>query len=468
MKPFKAIQISTALLLALALTAGAAVSCAEEVPDTSEVISQYEARIDRIQPVMEAIARKKTHPCVYVTTLDRKSVQSKDEYLPAVINIFNCPEEMRLMAAGGIKVRGNSTANDKSEKPYRIKFDKKQNLLGLHGGKAYKSWVLLRSFWNLSSDYMAFQLAKAIFDGKYYSSDCVYVNLYVNGYAQGVYLLCEQNQAARGRIDVYEPEEGETHTDIGYLLEMDNYASDEHPYFTIPKMEEVTDITGVSRALEARNYSIKSDIRSKEQEDFIRRYLEGVYTVLYEAAVHDQPMMLDQDLKLCPVDGVYGTAFDAVDAVIDLESLADMVILEELVQDNDVGAGSFFMAVDFSPQSIYPKLTFPGPWDFNWAYTEDPMGGYYAVTFQDLRMGWERSNNWFILAMKLEGFRKIVQEKWRKLSGSGILTEVTDQVRSECESLTSDLEKDVWKLQNGLNIVDYVNARIVWLDAQWR
>lgn len=458
----------TAALLLLTLLWSLAGSCAEEIPDTSEVMRQYEERIDKIEPVMAAIARKKTHPCIYITTQDRRSIQSKEEYVPAVINVFNCPEDMRLTATGGVRVRGNSTANDKSEKPYRIKFDKKQNLLGLHEGKAYKSWVLLRSFWNLVPDYMAFQLAKAIFGGKYYSSDCVFVNLYINGYAQGVYLLCEQNQAAKGRMEVHEPEEGETGTDIGYLLEMDNYASDEHPYFSVPGREEVTDIAGERRVIPSRNYSIKSDLRSKEQEEYIGKYLQGVFTVLYEAAANGKKLSMDGNLDLCPGEG-FETPSDAVSALIDLESLANMAILEELTQDYDVGAGSFYLAVDFSKESLYPKLTFLGPWDYNWGYTEDPQGGYYALTFQKLMEDqWERSNVWFVLAMKLEGFEQIVRDKWKDLSDSGVLTETVRRVQSECESLAQDLDKDGWKLQNGLNIVRYVEKRIEWLDKQWK
>lgn len=459
------ISVCLALLL---LTGGCFRACASGGQEVSPVMSQYQERLDKIEPVMAAIERNKDHPCIYVTTLDRQTVKSKEEYVPAVINVFNCPEEMRLIAEGGIRVRGNSTADQGREKPYRIKFDRKQSMLGLNGGKAFKSWVLLRSFWHLASDYMAFQLARAIFEGKYYSSDCAFVNLYINGYAQGVYLLCEQNQAAKGRISVHEPEEGETGVEVGYLLEMDNYASDEHPYFTLAERGETVDITGQLRVLPARNYSIKSDLQSAEQEDYIRRYLEGVYTVLAEGACAGRVLTLDENLQPVPADGMYASPSEAAGALIDLESLANMVILEELTQNYDVGAGNFYLAVDFSKKSLYPKLTFLGPWDFNWGYTEDPKGGYYAVTFQKLMDdGWDRSNVWCILAMKLSGFQRIVRDKWARLSDSGILSDTVDQVMEECESLLSDLDKDAWKVPNARNIGNYVKERIAWLDGQW-
>ena len=139
-----------------------------------------------------------------------------------------------------------------------------------------------------------------------------------------------------------------------------------------------------------------------------------------------------------------------------------------LVQDYDVGEGSFYMAVDFSEKSIYQRLTFLGPWDFNWAYTEDPSTGYYASTFQKIAERSDRSNGWYILAMKIDGFREIVREKWRALSESGVLEETVARVVSECETLHDDLAPDTWKVDMARNIGDYVLKRIEWLNARWR
>ncbi len=416
-----------------------------------------------------AAGNGKTQPCIHIVTEGQQPIVSKEEYVPSVIHVSNCAEEYEMAAEGGVKVRGNSTADqEENEKPYRIKFAKKQNMLGLHGGNKYKSWVLLRSYWNLAPDYMAFNLAKTIFAGEYYSSDCIYVNLYVNDEYKGIYVLCEQNQAAAGRIDVYEPKEGETRTDIGYLVEMDNYAGDEHPYFTIDEMPGITDITGQTRAVLLRNYSVKSDIRSQEQLDFIHRHIEGVFRILYEAAVNGRPMMLDDAGQSVPAEGVYESPFDAVCAVIDVHSLANMLILEELAQNYDVGAGSHYMAVDFSEQSRYPKLTFLGPWDFNWAYYEPADGGYYASAFQKIMMDEDRSNCWYILAMKIDGFRQLVREKWKQLSESGALAETIDRVVKDCEQLKNDLgPANSWKINMAKNIAEFVRGRIRWLDNAW-
>lgn len=409
----------------------------------------------------------KDHPCIHIMTEDGLPVLSRDEYVPAVIRVFNCGGEYEMAETGGVRVRGNSTAEQGEEKPYRIRFDKKHNMLGLHGGRKYRNWVLLRTYRHLCTDYMGFRLAKAIFEGRYYSSDCMFVNLYMNGKDLGVYLLCEQNQAAKDRMDVCEPEEGESRTDIGYLLEMDNYPDEEHPGFVIGEKPYVEDFTGRKRVVKSQYYAIKSDVRSGEQEQYIEKWLTGAYTVLYEAAACGQAMKLDERLRAVPAEGM--TPFEAVSGLLDLESLADMLILEELVQNYDVGAGSFYMAVDFSADSRYRKLTFLGPWDFSWGYREPADGGYYAGTFQNHIQGMDNSNPWFVLAMKLEGFRDLVRNRWRELSGSGVLGDTTRQVLADIEGLAGDLgEENAGKLEEGRKIVEYVDARIVWLDAQWK
>lgn len=408
----------------------------------------------------------KEHPCIHIVTEDGQPVLSKEEYVPAVISVFNCEKAYEMSAEGGVRVRGNSTAEQGEEKPYRIRFEKKQNILGLHDGLKYRNWVLLRTYWHLCPDYMGFRLAKTVFEGKYYSSDCMFVNLYLNGRDLGIYLLCEQNQAAKNRMDVYEPGEGEDREEIGYLLEMDNYPDDEHPGFGIGEKPYVEDITGRKRVLLGKYYAVKSDIWTGSQEQYIEKWLTGAYNVLYTAAAEGQAMKLNEQLQVVPADD--RTAFEAVDELLDLESLADMLILEELVQNYDVGAGSFYMAVDFSGDSRYKKLTFLGPWDLSWGYIEPADGGYYACTFQNHIQGMDNSNPWFILAMKLEGFRTIVTERWKKLSGSGALTDTIQQVLADIEGLAGDLgEENAGKLTEGRKIVEYVSARIRWLDEQW-
>ena len=130
-------------------------------------------------------------------------------------------------AAAQVKVRGNWTTNY-AKKSFRIKFDKKQTMLGLNNGGKYKNWVLLAGWKDASllRDAVAFKMFSTMFP-KYYTSDSVLVDLYINDEYWGVYLLAEQQETKEGRIEVAEAEKNYTGTDIGYLIEFDYYYTTE-------------------------------------------------------------------------------------------------------------------------------------------------------------------------------------------------------------------------------------------------
>jgi len=439
--------------------------------EVSLVMKQYLEINDRMNELIEEISAKRDYPVVHILTYNGEKISSKEVYNDTVIDVFNCDKKYRLTAESGVKVRGNSSAND-SVLPYRIKFKEKQNMLGLHNGKKYKSWVLLKSNWNLIPDFMALSLAEEIFEGKYYSSDCTYVNLYINGDFVGIYLLCEHTQAADDRVDVYEPKEDETHTDIGYLIELDNYAGEDpnEPCFYLDynKMK-YTDMLGETRTVEEDGYTIKSDTFSEKQRKFIEKYYEGVFKICYEGIENNKPMMFDKDYNVVDAGSKYISAKQAIEAVVDTDSLANMLILEELVHNYDVGAGSFFMAVDFSETSKYERLTFLAPWDFNWSYEGDSSGVYYASTFQKpFRDGVERSNIWLIMFMKADWFQNIVKDKWADLQKDESLMNVVYEVCDVAESLENDLGDEDWRINSAGDIAEFVAGRIEWLDTVWK
>ena len=95
------------------------------------------------------------------------------------------------------KVRGNTTP-DLYKKPYQIKFDSKQDLFGLGGAK---TWILLANY--LDQSYLRnatmFELAQRLGMN---ASSFVSVDVYIDGYYEGVYLLCEKVQIQSERVDI--------------------------------------------------------------------------------------------------------------------------------------------------------------------------------------------------------------------------------------------------------------------------
>jgi hypothetical protein len=109
-----------------------------------------------------------------------------------------------------------------------------------------------------------------------------------------VYLLAEQQQISKDRVDITEAAEGYTGTDIGYLLEFDGYFWTEDPLqqFIIDYADNAALIPfdgndGSGRTMKCLSdpeyggksdigFSIKNDIYSQEQRDFIASFMAEV------------------------------------------------------------------------------------------------------------------------------------------------------------------------------------------------
>ena len=140
-----------------------------------------------------------------------------------------------------------------------------------------------------------------------------------------------------------------------------------------------------------------------------------------------------------------------------------MLILEELTHNYDIGAGSFYMAVDFSDNELYKKLTFDAPWDFNWAY-QDSTEGYYASTFQINPYGGDSTNVWLVSLMSMEWFRKMVKAKWRNIESTQELETMLRRLSETLPTLAGDAGAPANTAQA---VVNYVNGRIAWLNTVW-
>ncbi|MCQ2506121.1 MAG: CotH kinase family protein [Lachnospiraceae bacterium] len=394
---------------------------------------------------------EKVLPIISIETGIDAPVLSSTEYRECTVSVFNCSEKYEIdYKKAGIRVRGNASALYNEERrqkkpnaayPYKIKFDKKTNMLGLNEGQKFKDWVLLRLPDYLVNDYTVFKIGKLLFDGDYYSSDSCMVNLYIDDRFMGVYLLCEQSEAKPGRVEINEPASGYTGTDIGYFIEIDNYYSKEPYHFKVSYCDgvEYTDIMGNTRNFRNSGgvgYSIHSDIYSQKQVDFAKKYIDNVFKILYEATEHDKYYGFDENYDL--VEMAFASAKECISAVMDINSVVCMYIVEEISCDYDRGIGSFFMAIDFSENAKYDKLTFLCPWDmefivggraevvksylagvFDYYLPEKDSKGnivYDKETGNPVQSMGDRANPWLIIFAKQDWFREMVYDKLVELN----------------------------------------------------
>lgn len=171
-------------------------------------------------------------PTVVINIKGAQEVTSKEEELSSVVYIVS-EEGKKLLATEktGVRGRGNASWNF-PKKPYRLKFDEKQQLLDAPA-KA-KKWTLINNYGDktLMRNILAFELSRRF--GLAYTPYCHPVDVVLNGEYRGCYQLCDQIEVNKNRVNIIEMEpEDVTLPELsgGYLIEVDAYASTEASHF---------------------------------------------------------------------------------------------------------------------------------------------------------------------------------------------------------------------------------------------
>lgn len=384
-----------------------------------------------------------------------------------------------------VKVRGNwTTSYDK--KPLRIKFKEKQNLLGLNEGENFKNWVLLAEYKDASMlrNKTALTIAGEILgeDG-YYASDAELVEVVINGEYWGVYLLAEQQEIKKSRIEITEAEDDYTGTDIGYFLEFDGYFWSEDPLqrFQISYADNAALVPfdgrgGSDRTMKCLSdpeygnksdigITIKSDIYSAAQRDFVASYLDNVYKIMYYAAYRDQAYVFNEDYtEIFETDEF--TSKEAVEQVIDVQSLVDIYILNELFCDADVYYSSFFMTVDFGPEGD-KKLTFQAPWDFDSGLGNknrclDGTGFYAANIVPDVNGGpgaggdYETINPWLAVLIYEDYMQDAIKKTWTEAYDAGVFDRAYAMIAEDKTKFQAAFSRNYNKWNNIIDNAPFV------------
>lgn len=342
---------------------------------------------------------------------------------------------------GQVKVRGNWTTTYK-KKPLRIKFDKKQSMLGLNEGNEFKNWVLLASFKDRSflRDITGYTLGKLL-SPDYYASDFKLVEVYVNGEYFGVYILAEQQEIKKERINIDNAEDTSSN-ETGYLIEYDRYYEfeDEETVFELKHGSEVKDRNGeivsefnIENKEGYAGYTIKNDLNNVAQRDYIQNYMQTLWCDCYDAVI----TKTEDEAKA------------VIEKYIDVQSLVDTYLLQEIVCDPDLYITSFFMTLDMSA-SGNKKLTFQAPWDFdstmgNKRQDANEQGLYAGVVGYDVNYQRRGTGNpWMMLLVNQPWFNDLVKTKWNKVKDS-LTSTISTQISNLTNKYTTNFENNYKK-----------------------
>ena len=476
----------------------------EEVsePMVSDDITEADTAAEVItlpsETVPEPETEAKTMPRLDIYTDDGRDVSSKEHYKHATATLSECDEVFAFENVGvNIRARGNSTFHA-PKKPFRLKFDQKQEMLGLNGGNAYKSWVLMADYYDGSMlrTFGTFKFAKALMENKYYSSDCTHVEVYINGDYRGVYLLCEQTQINRGRVDIPEMEEGDTSVEQGYLMIGVGGQVDEPELITVRPEIDITDREGRTRYYGGINFTLSGGTYTEAQKAYVANYVSGVFKVVAYAVYENRYYDLSRDGALTRKTNFEWAKtseekqIETVSAVFNIESAVSMCILDEICKNLD--AMAFNMYVDLSPEGD-GVLTLAAPWDFDFSManthyaTTHSYTGFYATNFSESEG--VRVNPWFVMLGSIPWFEEMICAHWQEnyVDLQTVVSEMISVNYAYDEAFDRDWER--WGEASHRNLIhhhaasdlatfeahfdagrfvtDWLTHRLRWLNRQW-
>ena len=268
-------------------------------------------------------------PTVTIHTLNGEIPYDKEHDIVSQLTIISDNGTKLLSEPGGTRERGNAS-RDFPKKPWRIKFDKKQNVLDAPA-KA-KKWTLINNYGDktLMRNLLAFELSHRM--GMSYTPYGTAVDVLMNGEYKGCYQLCDQIDINKNRVPITEmtPEDndGDALTG-GYLIEVDAYANKETSWFNSNKGNPVTIKSPDDNEITSQQSQyIKNYFNTMEQQwstyldlnSFLRHFLVGelsgntdtywsVYmykerndSKLYTGPVWDFDLAFNNDKRIYPVN----------------------------------------------------------------------------------------------------------------------------------------------------------------------
>lgn len=387
-----------------------------------------DATVFNYTSIKKTCEEERTIPRIDIDTNGVK-IKSKEEYVDCTVSISGTEIENY---EAGIRGRGNSTWG-LPKKPYRIKFDEK---VSLFGEEKNKSWVLLALYGDYSAvkDKLAFTMADAIGTNSFVPS-YNYVELYLNGKYNGLYLLTDQVDENSGRTGVKEKFSADD-VEVPFLVELDAYAPDEGV--------EGVDWFKIDGSYFAIKYPEVDERYTQEQFDYIKQYITDVDNACKEGNL------------------------EVLAQLVDIDSFIDYYLVQEVMGQAEINWKSVYMS------KTKDGLMKMGPiWDFDWSAMGSSIGKHRDIN-KDRIEGYYSNNNWFDRMIRNSPeFKVLVSDRFEEVKST--LLAVIDDAREEYSILKPYYLRNhlrwhwfrVWANQEEYynEVLDWVTKRIEWMDT---
>ena len=276
--------------------------------------------VDEEEPVCDFV--EAPEGCMGMTCINATKVPCRVVISDVNNIIYDSGDYKKSESGATIKINGNTSAYFAvgENRPYKIKLQKKADLLNRHDDKhADKDWRLIKDAITLNT-IIGLKLSEILeFHWTPHYTPC---NLFINGNYRGCYLLIESvKRNADSRINVDKK--------TGYIVERDPYWWSEAKYFE-------TNYFAPSKGYRwTWKYPDEEDV-SDEQISYIQQY------------INQAEQSIDND---------------SYQQYIDVESFAKWVLAQDILGSRDSGGSNLYIAkYDDTDNSL---LEIPCLWDFD-------------------------------------------------------------------------------------------------------
>ncbi len=355
----------------------------------------------------------------------------------ATIGSADAPLDMQ------IKARGNYTRTGFSKKPFKIKLDKKQALLGLSKSKHFALMAHADDPYAGLRNLVGFTLGARI--GLPWTPSQQPVEVVINGDYRGLYYLTESIRVDSDRIDIREGNDNETEAEYisgGYLVELDNYPEDASAQIV---MTEKSCVPG--HYLDALRITFDTP---EVYSDLQRRFVTDQFTAMNDAV---------------------GACSDELWRYLDMDDAARYYMVREMVSDVESFHGSTYL---FRDHGEGQKWHLSPLWDFGNAFA-GPTDDFF---FNHDPFG----NTWIPSIYANPTFVDKVRETWLWFMTNG-LNDVTDVTDAHIAHITaalaldserwtsSDIPRPSVRIDNPESarkkVLNHLKAKASWLATRW-
>ena len=423
-------------------------------------------------------------PVVYINTEGGQAITSKEKYIDAELIIqgnetYNSKTTKLYNGATEIRGRGNSTWSQ-PKKPYRLKLDKKTDLLGM--GKS-KHWVLLANYLDesLQRNALAYNLSGSM--GMEQMST-VFVDVVLNGDFVGNYQLCENIRVDPTRVDIFD---WETFAEdcAGVIADAEGLDKDTTGDLEEYMAENMGWITSGTVTFNGTTYTI-ADYPDIEIPDITGGYLLELDEYYDEVSKFrtesNQPIMFKnpefvgtnkdmigyvQNHVQAFEDAVQSDSYTAeyegetlhYSELFDMNALVDYWLINEIFFNEELNKKSTYMYKDID------GLMKMGPiWDMDWSsggegqtyHTENWATRYYSANAQ--------ANSWYKFLIQDPWFFINAQERYWEIRNAEVKDMLAELDRNE-ELLASSAAGNGKRWGYKSDYSEYVNKLRTWLNT---